>query len=278
MKALSPVETYLQDFHQREPGATSAAFAHLRAHSSAADYASTYDALVACVPASTTPLTVLDLACGDGHLLKLLSDRPGPSLKLIGVDMSQGELDVARATLPDSVALLKERAQELSVETGSVDCLLSHMAIMLMDDIEAVIKEIRRVLRPRGQFATVVGRSFLLGEANKVLRDVLLPVLKEDAGLLPFGDARTRSNEGWTELLKHDFEHMQFEDLDVDWEPLPHELWDSLTKTYDIDRLSAPAKARLREDVIHALSGLQQNDGTIRTGWGIRLVRAQAKP
>ena len=71
---------------------------------------------------------------------------------------------------------------------------------------------------------------------------------------------------------------MQFEDLDVDWEPLPHELWDSLTKTYDIDRLSAPAKARLREDVIHALSGLQQSDGTIRTGWGIRLVRAQAKP
>jgi hypothetical protein len=44
MKALSPVETYLQDFHQREPGATSAAFAHLRAHSSAADYASTLPA------------------------------------------------------------------------------------------------------------------------------------------------------------------------------------------------------------------------------------------
>ena len=180
MKALSSVETYLQDFHQRQPGATTAAFAHRRARSSVADYASSYAAVAACVPESTVALTVLDLACGDGHLLELLSDQQAPSLRLIGVDMSQGELDVARATLPNRVALLNERAQELSVETGSVDCVLSHMAIMLMDDIEQVIKEIRRVLRPQGQFATVVGREFLLGEANKVLHGVLLPILKEE--------------------------------------------------------------------------------------------------
>jgi len=278
MKGLSPVETYLQDFHQRQPGATSTAFAHLRARSSGADYPSSYAAVAACVPESKVPLTVLDLACGDGHLLALLSDRQEPSLKLIGVDMSQGELDVARATLPGHIVLLKERAQELSVETGSIDYVLSHMAMMLMDDIEQVIQEIRRVLRPQGQFATVVGRGFLLGEVKEVLLNVLLPILKEEGTWLRFGDVRTRTNDGWTELLERDFENLQFEDLDVDWEPLPHELWDSLTETYDIDRLSAPAKARLRERFIHALSDLQQSDGTIRTGWAVRLIRAQAKP
>jgi SAM-dependent methyltransferase len=277
MKGLSPVETYLQDFHQRQPGATSTAFAHLRARSSVADYPSSYAAVAACVPESKVPLTVLDLACGDGHLLALLSDRQEPSLKLIGVDMSQGELDVARATLPGHIVLLKERAQELSVETGSIDYVLSHMAMMLMDDIEQVIQEIRRVLRPQGQFATVVGRGFLLGEVKEVLLNVLLPILKEEGTWLRFGDVRTRTNDGWTELLERDFENLQFEDLDVDWEPLPHELWDSLTETYDIDRLSAPAKARLRERFIHALSDLQQSDGTIRTGWAVRLIRAQAK-
>jgi SAM-dependent methyltransferase len=278
MQALSPVETYLQDFHQRQPGATTAAFAHIRARSSVADYASSYAALAAYVPQPTVPLTVLDLACGDGHLLKLLSDRQGPSLKLIGVDMSQGELDVARATLPGHVVLLKERAQELSVETGSIDCVLSHMAMMLMDDIEQVIKEVRRVLRPHGQFATVVGRGFLLGDVSEILLGVLLPILKEEGTWFRFGDARTRTIDGWTELLARDFENLQFEDLDVDWEPLPHELWDSLTETYDIDRLSAPSKTRLRERFIHALSDLQRSDGTIRTGWAIRLIRAQAKP
>jgi SAM-dependent methyltransferase len=277
MTELSPVETYLQDFHQRQPGATSALFGKLRARSSVAEYASSYAALVECVPDTQAPLTVLDLACGDGHLLKLLADRQHPSLRLIGVDMSQGELDVARATLPGHVVLLKERAQALSVETGSVDCVLSHMAMMLMDDIEQVIKEIGRVLRPQGQFATVVGRTFLLGEANQALLKVLVPILKEDASGLHFGDARTRTETGMTELLARDFTNLQFEDLDLDWQPLPDELWDSLTETYDIDRLSEPAKARLREDVLDALSHLQQSDGKIRTGWGVRLIRAQAK-
>jgi ubiquinone/menaquinone biosynthesis C-methylase UbiE len=277
MKALSPVETYLQDFHQRQPGTTTAAFAHLRARSSVADYASSYAAVAACVPESTQPQTVLDLACGDGHLLKLLSERQAPSLKLIGVDMSQGELDVARTLLPQNVVLLKERAQELSVATGSVDCVLSHMAMMLMDDIEQVIKEIRRVLRPQGHFATVVGRGFLLGEVSEVLIGVLLPILREEAVSLPFGDPRTRTHDGWTGLLEHDFENLQFEDLDVAWQPLPQELWDSLTQTYDIDRLSEPARARLRERFLQGVSPLQQSDGTIRTGWAVRLIRAQAK-
>jgi ubiquinone/menaquinone biosynthesis C-methylase UbiE len=277
MRALTPAETYLQDFHQRQPGATSAAFGHLRARSSVAEYASSYAALAACVPAAATPLTVLDLACGDGYLLRLLSDRQQSSLRLIGVDMSQGELDVARATLPADVVLLKERAQELPIKTGSVDCLLSHMAIMLMDDVGQVIKEIRRVLRPQGQFATVIGRSFLLGEANQVLLKVLLPILREDASPLPFGDTRTYTAEGLTELLSSDFENLQFEELDVNWEPRPDELWDSLTQTYSIDRLSEPAKARLRENLLEALTELQQSDGTIHTGWGVRLIRARAK-
>jgi SAM-dependent methyltransferase len=277
MTALSPTETYLQDFHQRQPGATSAAFAHLRARSPVAEYASSYAALAACVPEARAALTVLDLACGDGHLLKLLADRQNPSLRLIGVDMSQGELDVARAALPADVVLLKERAQALSIETASVDCVLSHMAIMLMDNIDHVIAEIRRVLRSQGQFSTVIGRTFLLGEVNDVLLKILVPILKEDVPRLPFGDARTRTEDGMTELLARDFTNLQFEDLDVEWEPHPNELWDSLTETYDIDRLSAPAKERLRERFLEALSGLLQSDGTIRTGWGVRLIRAQAK-
>jgi ubiquinone/menaquinone biosynthesis C-methylase UbiE len=277
MRALSVVETYLQDFHRRQPGATTAAFARFPARSSVAEYASSYAALATCVPQSHEPQTVLDLACGDGHLLKLLTQSPYTTLTLIGVDMSQGELDVARATLPADVLLLQERAQELSMATGSVDCVLSHMALMLMDDIEQVLAEIRRVLRPRGRFATVVGRSFLLGEANDVLRSVFVPILKDDGTFLRFGDPRTRDIAGWTALLEGAFDNITFEDLDVAWQPTPVELWTSLAETYDIDRLSAPAKAELKEQLLAALARLQQSDGTIQTGWGVRLICAQAK-
>lgn len=277
MHDLSAVETYLKDFHQRLAGSTSAAFGALPARGADARYPSSYAALAACVPDSPASQTVLDLGCGDGHLLKLLSDRRQASLHLIGVDMSQGELDAARAALPDDVALLNERAQALSIATGTVDCVISHMAMMLMDDIEQVVREVRRVLRPQGQFAAIVGRTFLLGEANEVFRDVFRSIAQENAMPLSFGDARTRSSAGWAELLQHDFDALRVTDIDVDWSPRPEELWDSMTETYSVDRLSASAKATLQARFLHALTAIQQSDGTIRTGWGLRLIRAQAK-
>lgn len=276
MGVVSPAELYLQDFHRRVTGATSAAFNDLRASYRQREYPSSYHVLASFVPDSDLSQTVLDLACGDGQLLKLLVERRRSSLRLIGVDMSQGELDAARASLPADVVLLKERAQQLSIETGSVDCVLSHMAMMLMDNLDQVLSEIRRVLRLEGHFAAVVGRTFLLGEVNEVFLDVFRPIAKEDLPHLPFGDSRTRTEAGWTELLEPHFKDVLIEDIDVGWEPTPEELWHSLTETYDIDRLSANARERLRSELLQAVSYLRQSDGKIKTGWGLRLVRAQA--
>ncbi|ASL45862.1 putative methyltransferase [Burkholderia sp. AD24] len=277
MGVVSPAELYLQDFHQRVTGATSAAFNELRARYRQREYASSYHVLASSVPDSDEAQTVLDLACGDGQLLKLLAERRRSSLRLMGVDMSQGELDAARACLPADVVLLKERAQQLSIETGSVDCVLSHMAMMLMDDIDQVLGEIRRVLRSEGHFAAVVGRTFLLGEVNEVFLEVFRPIAREDLPHLPFGDSRTRTEAGWTELLGPHFKAVLIEDVDVGWQPTPAELWQSLTETYDIDRLSVGARERLRRALLKAVSSLRQWDGKIRTGWGLRMVCAQAE-
>jgi ubiquinone/menaquinone biosynthesis C-methylase UbiE len=276
MNTHSAVETYLQDFHQRQTGATGAAFLNLDANSAGVDYASSYAVLSARVPDLPEAMTVLDLACGDGYLLKLLADRQQPGLRLVGVDMSQGELDAARAHLPAEVTLLNERAQALSIETGTISCVVSHMALMLMENIEQVLGEVRRVLRPQGQLAAVVGRTFLLGAVNEVYLSMLRPILKEDAAPLPFGDRRTRTEAGWTELLELGFEHVQFEDVDVKWSPLPDELWGALTGTYDVDRLSLPARELLKARLFDAIAPLQQSDGRIATGWGLRLVHARA--
>jgi SAM-dependent methyltransferase len=272
----SPTEIYLQEFHQRHAGATSAAFGNLRAKSLRQEYASSYHALTSLVPTSAEPQTVLDLACGDGQLLKILHDRNQSSLRLVGVDMSQGELDAARALLPEKVQFLNERAQQLSLNTGSVDWVLSHMAMMLMDDIEHVLTEVRRVLRRGGRLAAIVGRTFLLGEVNEIFLDVFRPIARADLLPLPFGDPRTRSESGWSALLRQHFEDVRFEDIDVSWEPTPEKLWLALTETYDIDRLTASAREHLQGELLSALVHLQRADGTIQTGWGLRLVRAQA--
>ena len=276
MTPLTAAETYLQDFHQRQVGATSAAFAHLPASSPVGSWASSYQVLTSLVPAVDTPLTVLDLACGDGHLLGLLTARRQPRLQLLGVDMSQGELAAARAALPASVRLLHGRGQTLELPSASVDYLVSHMALMLMDDIEQVMREIRRVLRPNGQFAAIVGRTFLLGEVNDVFMHVFKPIASTELPPLRFGDRRTGSEAGWRGLLDGAFADVEFDDIDVPWTPTPGELWKALLDTYDIDRLDDGARQRLRNAFLDAVAPLQTGDGLIATGWGLRAVRARA--
>lgn len=276
MDTLSPSERYLQDFHERVAGATSAAFAGFAARTTSREYRSSYDVLASIALETSRPRTVLDVACGDGHLLRLLADR-SRQLRLIGVDMCQRELDLARAALPGHVLLLRERAQEMSIDTGSVDIVLSHMALMLMDEIEQVLREIRRVLAPGGVLAAMVGRSFLLGEVNEIFVDIFKPIAKEDRLPPPFGDRRTGTVDGWADLLETDFDDLDFDDVDVPWRPAPHELWRALVETYHIDRLSSDARRRLEDRLIPAVSRLQDRDGTIHTGWGLRLVRARAR-
>ncbi|MGK5050658.1 class I SAM-dependent methyltransferase [Janthinobacterium sp. RB2P8] len=276
MTPLTAAETYLQDFHQRQVGVTSAAFAHLQASSPAGIWASSYDVLTSLVPSVDTPLSVLDLACGDGHLLGLLAARQQAQLQLLGVDMSEAELAAARAVLPASVWLQQGRGQALDVPDASIDCLVSHMALMLMDDIEQVMREIRRVLRPDGQFAAIVARTFLLGEVNDVFMRVFKPIASDALPPLRFGDRRTGSETGWRELLDAGFADVAFDDIDVPWTPTPGELWAALLDTYDIDRLDHDARQLLHGAFMEAVAHLQAGDGKIATGWGLRLVRARA--
>ena len=276
MPPLTAAETYLQDFHQRQVGVTSAAFAHLPAHAASATYASSYAALTSLVPSVNAPLSVLDLGCGDGHLLGLLAARQQAQLQLLGVDMSQAELAAARAALPASVRLLQGRGQALNLPSASVDYLVSHMALMLMDDIEQVVREMRRVLRPGGQFGAIVGRTFLLGEVNDVFMRVFKPIASDALPPLRFGDRRAGSEAGWRELLDAGFAYVEFDDIDVPWTPTPAALWAALLDTYDIDRLDDEARQRLRSAFLDAVAPLQAVDGLIATGWGLRRVRARA--
>lgn len=272
----SQAESYLKDFHLRRAGATRRAYGNHPARSARADYPSSYHALAKRIPDDEKARTVLDLACGDGPLLQILNDRGHAQTKLIGIDMSDGELSAARAILPQDVRLLNERAQALSLDTGSVDYVLSHMALMLMDDMEQVIREIRRVLHKSGTFAAIVGRSFLTGKVGEVFMDIFRPIAKANLPHLPIGDARTRSETGWRELLQNGFANVVFEDIEIDWTPTPAQLWLDMLETYNTDRMSESVRAQFRSALLSALAPMQREDGTLKTGWGLRLVQASA--
>lgn len=102
-------------------------------------------------------MTVLDLGSGAGFDAFLALARVGPSGQVIGVDMTDDMLALARQNAEKrgatNVEFRKGFIEALPVEPASVDYVISNCVINLSADKPAVFREIARVLKPGGHFA-----------------------------------------------------------------------------------------------------------------------------
>ena len=269
----SPAEAYLLDFHARLAGVTSRWFGSSPVQRNGETAASSYALLEAVVPAGG-PLTVLDVACGDGHLLELLARRKQPGLSLLGLDMSEHELAAARARLNGAATLVHGRAQSLPFGDASVDVVLSHLALMLMDDVGTVLAEFRRVLKPGGQVSVVVGGGDLAPDNALTVFAGLMKSRQSTEPPLMLGDVRVRSEDGLRSLFAEGFTDVTVQSLSVQGDGSPQEVWESLITTYDADRLSPEARVSLQESFIQAVEPLRRADGSVPLRWGMRQLTA----
>src|SRR5437764_10706215 len=102
-------------------------------------------------------MTVLDLGSGAGFDAFLALERVGPSGRVIGVDMTDDMLSLARQNAErrgaTNVEFRKGYIEAMPVEDASVDMVISNCVINLSADKAAVFREIHRVLKPGGLFA-----------------------------------------------------------------------------------------------------------------------------
>lgn len=96
----------------------------------------------------------LDLGCGDGTLAPLLLERAGDA-RWSGVDLDPREVALARGTAVYR-GLSAASAEELPFRTGAFDLVFSNSALEHMDDLDRVLAEAARVLRPGGVLAFTV--------------------------------------------------------------------------------------------------------------------------
>ena len=102
-------------------------------------------------------MTVLDLGSGAGFDTFLALNRVSPTGRVIGVDMTDDMLALARENAAKrgvtNVEFRKGFIEDLPVESGTVDYVISNCVINLSADQPAVFREIARVLKPGGHFA-----------------------------------------------------------------------------------------------------------------------------
>ncbi len=106
---------------------------------------------------------VLDLGSGSGRDVYALAQLVGPTGKVVGVDMTEEQLAVANQYKDyhkeqfgyDNVEFIQgyiEKLDELNLEPGSFDVIVSNCVVNLSPDKAAVLAGIHRLLKPGGEF------------------------------------------------------------------------------------------------------------------------------
>jgi len=114
-------------------------------------------------PTTLTGCRVLDLGSGTGRDVYALAQLVGPTGSVIGVDMTDEQLAIAEqyreyhaeAFGYDNVTFMKgyiEKLDELGLEDGSFDVIVSNCVINLSTDKDAVLAGVKRLLKPGGEF------------------------------------------------------------------------------------------------------------------------------
>ena len=116
-------------------------------------------------PFSLQPLSlgerVVDIGSGGGFDVFVAAQQVGPEGRVVGIDMTQEMLDKSRKTAADmgqsNVEFREGLIEEMPVEDGWADVVISNGVINLCPDKESVFDEINRVLKPGGrlQFADI---------------------------------------------------------------------------------------------------------------------------
>jgi len=116
------------------------------------------------IPEAIEGCTVLDLGCGSGRDVYLASYLVGAGGSVIGIDMTEAQLEIARKHLPThtrrfgyqtpNVDFCLGTIEDLAaagIADNSIDVVISNCVVNLSPDKERVLAEIFRVLKPGGE-------------------------------------------------------------------------------------------------------------------------------
>lgn len=116
---------------------------------------------------------ILDVACGTGVVTRLAAARVGAAGAVAGLDVNPGMLAVARSATPGDATIdwYETSAEAIPLADASFDVVLCQMGLQFIPNKVQALKEIRRVLGPRGR--VVLNLPGPIPELFVAMRDAL---------------------------------------------------------------------------------------------------------
>jgi len=103
---------------------------------------------------SLDPKRILDVATGTGDMA-ILADRLLNAQRIVGIDISEGMLEIGRNKLQKAglqhIELLKGDSETILFDNNSFDAVTVAFGVRNFQDLELGLNEIKRVLKPGGK-------------------------------------------------------------------------------------------------------------------------------
>jgi ubiquinone/menaquinone biosynthesis C-methylase UbiE len=258
---------HLLDSHRRAPSQTPEAFGDYESFDGRNSYQRLADVIRSTQP---KPKRVLDLACGDGHLIPFCRKLLDPDARILGVDMSEDELSIAkRRHTSEQISFFQASGQRLPLEDRSIDLTLCHMAFMLMMPLEPVVAEIGRVLKPGGRFAATIGNGAKSTGLCATLLGMIQTFVKNECPQIASaksGDPRVRSMAGLEELFSRAEGFtgtVETEAFELQMQASPDALWSVFKNMYHVVMIPEVRRETLKSQLIAAASSQAATDGRV---------------
>ena len=107
--------------------------------------------LLLALPSGLQVVRWLDLGCGTGHFCTALG-KHYPQAQGVGLDIATGMLQQARSKRSTALYVCGD-ARTLPLADSSLDLVFSSLALQWCEDLDSVLQEVRRVLKPGGLLA-----------------------------------------------------------------------------------------------------------------------------
>lgn len=133
--------------------------------------------------------SVLDIGCGEGQLSRLAASSAGVE-RVVGIDPTWAQLAVALSR-PAITAYGRAAAAALPFSPAAFDTVVACLVFEHIDDVDAAIAEVGRVLAPGGRFLFFLNHPLLQTPGSGWIDDRILdeqywrigPYLREDTTL-----------------------------------------------------------------------------------------------
>lgn len=213
--------------------------------------------------------SVLDIATGTGMVAMHAASLLGPRGSLIGIDISEGMIDIARSKLPDAPTRNMHfeigDGEALRFPPESFDLILCGSALIWMTDLHSALTHWCSRLKPRGRvgFHAFSEKAFVTGVvAQKVLRKYGVSYLMSK----PTGSVekcrRLLERAGYRNIeivVDRDGEYIDLDQATMAWEhlrqPAPGQY------PHPMARMTAEQMAHVQIDYQRALERLNTDQG-----------------